>query len=55
MLELIESFANLILWVMLLVSILKYKLFDVLPMWLQIVLFSAMGASGVAGILQNWF
>lgn len=55
MMELLEALSNLVFWVFFVFAICKYNLLSYLPGWLVIALVTAMGSSGIAGILSNWF
>ncbi|UNY50546.1 hypothetical protein [Salmonella phage PhiSTP2] len=55
MMGLLESLGNLVFWVFLVVAIWRYNILSYLPEWLVVVLVTAMGVSGIAGILSNLF
>lgn len=55
MMELLEALGDLVFWVFFAVAIWKYNVLSYLPGWLSVVLVAAMGTSGIAGILSNWF
>lgn len=49
----ISNFFDLAFWLLMLPAIWKYNVFGKLPVWLQICLFTAMGVSGVSGIIAG--
>lgn len=53
-LEGISKLADLIFWLFLFVAIWKYDVFGRLPAGLQITLYTAVGISGIAGLLSRW-
>lgn len=53
MMNFISDVFELVFWVLFLVAIWKYNVLSKLPGWLSIAIVSAMGASGIAGLLSH--
>lgn len=47
----LESLFNIVFVVFLLVAVFKYRVFESLPVWIQLTIFWSLGLSGVFGLL----
>lgn len=55
LLKAIESFGDLVFWLMMIPAILKYNIFGRLPWWLSVPMLFGAGVSGVAGVAVYYF